>query len=83
MTDFLFVSFTNALDKCIYRLIFYDADRTAAKSAACDTGTDHARDLPCKVYKDVDLLAGNLIVITQRDVRLVHELTELCQVTVL
>ena len=38
MAYFFFVSASDALDEGIYSVIFHDADRASAESAACDTG---------------------------------------------
>ena len=81
MSDFLFVSLSDALDKCVDRVVLYDADRASAETAACDTGTDHTRDLPCKIHKDIDLFTGNFIVVAQGNMRLVHQFPELCDIS--
>ena len=65
MSYFFKICFSDCFDKCIYRFIFYDADCATAKSAACDTGTENTRNLPCKVYKDINLFTGYIIIITQ------------------
>ena len=83
MSDFLFVDPADLGDKLIYRIIFNNAYGTAAESAACDAGTDHARDLPCQVDKDVDLFTGYFVVVAKGYVGLVHKLSEFLNIAVL
>ena len=70
------VLFAQLFDEMVYRIILHNAHSTAAETAACDTGTDNALCLPCKIYQHIDLLAGNLIIIAQRYVRSIHQLAE-------
>ena len=66
MTGLFFVSIANRFDKLVDGVIFYNADSTAAKSAAGDTGTIDTRNCPCKRSQNIGLLAGSLIIVTQR-----------------
>ena len=83
MSYFFLVCLSDAVDKCVNSVIFYDADCASSESAAGDAGTDHAGEFPGKVHKDVDLLTGYFIVIAQGSVRLVHKLPEFCDISCL
>ena len=60
----------------INRVIFHNAHGTASESASGNTGTDHARSLPCQIHQDVDLLAGYFIIIPQGYMGLIHQFPE-------
>ena len=83
MSDFFCIGFSNRFNECINGLIFHDADSTSTKSASCDTGTENTGDRPGKINKNIDLIAGNSIIIPQGNVGLVHQFTKFLDLSVL
>ena len=67
MSYFFFVLFSDGINKMIHCVIFHNTYCAAAETASCNTGTDHSRNLPCQVYQNVNLLTGNLIIVTKRN----------------
>ena len=76
VSGFFFIYAAYIVDKGINGIIFHNADGTSAESAAGDTGTIDTRNLPCQFSKNIGFFAGSFIVITQRNMGFIDQLSE-------
>ena len=76
VSGFFFICAAYLIDKGIDGIVFHNADGASAKSAAGDTGTIDPRNLPCQFSKNIGFLTGSFIVITQRNVGFIDQLSE-------
>ncbi len=70
------IYFAQSILKYIHSFIFNNTYSASAKTAACYAGADDSVYLPGLFSKDIALLTGCLIIITKRNMGIVHKLTE-------
>ena len=80
ITDLVDILPAHVADKRLDLIISDNADRSSPKTRSGHAGTDHTLLLPRCLHKSVKLGAGHLIIIPKRNVRLIHQQSELFEI---